>query len=343
MARLTQAQLLARFPDRSLISDEFVKKTEGVARVAAEQAKITGPNTAKGEVLSGIDTSAANAQVAALQDAATAFKDFQVDQGNFLNTLFGTVDYSKKAREFSGQLGSFTGAVGVNINQGFEGVSKQLSDDRNSFQQQILDEAKQKTAKLQAETFDTFQKGLFGGKTIQEIINEEQQQRLGAVTEADRQQRNFLIRQQALAQQQLEMEGKQGALRTNTVLGGRGLGNSSIGQQMLAEQQSETANKEAQGVANLSEGLTSISQSTNKQKAQIENEELKRQGQLRQDTQASFDTQKAQRSQQILQDQTEAMQRLTAEYSMKRNEIDRLVDQTNQILSDVLANAANKY
>lgn len=338
MARKTAEEILKYLPSSLRNGDSTSKEIEQFVRTATEQTRTVDPK--QGERLSGIDVSQGESQVQSLQELKSGYggilKSISEHGDNPFNTLFGLVDYGSKARQTGSGFAAATTAAATSFNENLQDRSKGLSDQRFAEQQQILADAEKRRKAIQEETFDTFQKGLFGGRTIDEIVNEEQQQRLAIVSESDRQQRASLIRQQMIQEQQLEMQGKQGALKTTTMLGGRGLAGSSVGEQVLAEQQAQTSEKEQGTVSNLAQGLVGISQGTDKQKAQIQQEEAQRLQQRTQDAMTAWDTKKASEKQKILQDQTTSIQQLTNEYSAKRNEIDKLVDQTNQIIQDIM-------
>ncbi len=223
-------------------------------------------------------------------------------------------------------------------------VQNQLQQRQTTLSQQALDQqadfqaqAKKQLADIEQGTIQEFERGLLGGQTVQEVAEAQRKRRLGYVNEAANQQRATLFRQNEFTQEQLQQQGRQSELAARQTTGARGIGGSSVENQIIAGQQANTASQEAQAQEQLGQGLFTVNEQTAKQSADIEADIKKTIQEQSSTMQAAFMSKQASDRTDIINQQQGKIQELQNAYVLKRTEIDELTRKVQSAINGLIA------
>ncbi len=248
---------------------------------------------------------------------------------------FATLGHSPIETRYRSELEGYTHRIsdlvkkGTSLTGDFSTQTHDLTTQHETDLAQRQKEAQEQTRKIQQETLEEYERNLYNGQTIGEIMEGRRTREANIIREADRQQRAALMRENLASQQQLEMQGRQQNLEATTIIGGRGLGGSSIGSQMLAQQQSQTDSRIAQSNNQLAQGISQIRQTTSQQISNSQKEILQQEESDTKRAQSGLVEKKAQASEGVIQGLTQETQKLQNAYEQKRNELDKLTQQVN--------------
>ncbi len=228
------------------------------------------------------------------------------------------------------------------IGKGRELQNQLSQQDTSLLEEELAEEARyqqeaaQRISEIEKNTFEEYQRGILDGQTIEEIASNQRNRRVSFVNEGANQQKQTLYRQQQFNQEQMQQQARQVELEARQFAGARGIGGSSIENQIVAGQVSETTDRQLESQAQLGRSLFEINKQSSKQIAEIDNQMNQDVLQKNKDMLTSFETGKTQTRQDIMQEQQVRITQLQNAYSLKRIEISEQIRKVESKLRDLM-------
>lgn len=218
-----------------------------------------------------------------------------------------------------------TGNIGANAQLAAQ-VGQIYSQEQERLNQQIST-----ISDMTLKKFESMQ----GLKSIDDVIQEETNAARQQITSQKGQAIRTAYDIQRAQMEQINLQGRQGDLRTNVITSGRGLAGSSIQDSILAQQAGGKTSEQGKIAQNYATSVLEANRQESERLAQLAADENKKQLELQRTRSEQLVTYNQGQRQQVIQQYQQEVANLQTQMSLKQGEISRAIQDSQQILNDL--------